>query len=72
LDFHVASIYELLKISIQVRIFPLLKLDCQPSPYLEPIVANFASNGFDVEVLQVNYEFQKGGDLMLKITKAEI
>jgi len=32
LDFHIASIHELLRISPEVRIFPLLKLDGSPSP----------------------------------------
>jgi SAM-dependent methyltransferase len=70
LAFHIASIYELLKISTEVRIFPLLALDCQPSPYLETVVQELTSNGFHVQIQSVKYEFQKGGDRMLKIVKA--
>lgn len=67
LDFHIASIHELLRISPEVRIFPLLKLDCELSPYIEPVIETFSSQGFDVKVEPVAYEFQKGGNQMLKI-----
>jgi SAM-dependent methyltransferase len=69
LDFHIASIHELLRISLEVRIFPLLKLDCEPSPYLESVIENLSSQQFDVKVQPVPYEFQKGGNQMLKINK---
>ncbi len=72
LDFHIASIHKLLKISSEVLIFPLLQLDCQPSPYLEPVIHEFLSHGFNVQVQQVNYEFQKGGDRMLKIDRQSV
>jgi hypothetical protein len=67
LDFHIASIHELLRISPEVRIFPLLKLDCELSPYIESVIQTFSSQGFDVKVQPVAYEFQKGGNHMLKI-----
>ena len=69
LDFHIASIHELLRISQEVRIFPLLKLDCELSPYLEPVTQDLSSKGFNVQVQLVAYEFQKGGNQMLKITQ---
>jgi hypothetical protein len=67
LDFHLASIYELLKVSTQLRIFPLLSLDCQPSSYLEPVIQSLVQNGFDPQIHTVPYEFQQGGNQMLKI-----
>jgi hypothetical protein len=69
LDFHLTSIERLLETCAQVRIFPLLKLDCTPSPYLEPVIQKFSKNGFNVRVQAVDYEFQKGGNQMLKIEK---
>jgi hypothetical protein len=71
LDFHLASISELLKVSSEVRIFPLLTLDCQPSPYLEPVMQELERNGYDVEIQAVKYEFQQGGDRMLRISAGE-
>ncbi|MBD2196292.1 MULTISPECIES: SAM-dependent methyltransferase [Calothrix] len=69
LDFHLASIDSLLKISPEVRIFPLLKLNCEISPYLKPVIQRFSNQGFDVQVQPVAYEFQKGGNQMLIIRK---
>jgi len=69
LDFHIASIHSLLRISREVRVFPLLKLDCKVSPYIEPIIQTFSSQGFKVKVQPVAYEFQKGGNEMLKINR---
>jgi len=67
LDFHVASIDELLRIAPEVRIFPLLKLDGQPSPYLDRVVEKLSNKEFEVQIQSVAYEFQKGGNQMLMI-----
>ncbi len=72
LDFHIASIYELLRISPEVRIFPLLKLDCSPSPYVEPVMQELGGKGFNVQVQPVAYEFQKGGNQMLKLNRSAV
>lgn len=69
LDLHIASIHELLRIAPEVRIFPLLKLDCEPSPYLEPVRQELGAAGFRVQVQSVAYEFQKGGNQMLRISR---
>lgn len=68
-EFHRAAIAELCRAASEVRIFPLLALDCQPSPHVEPIQAYFADNGFKVEIVPVPYEFQRGGNQMMKIAK---
>ena len=67
LDFHLASIHELLRVATEVRIFPLLRLDGEPSSYLESILEDLSNQGFNTQVLSVDYEFQKGGNQMLKI-----
>jgi hypothetical protein len=69
LDFHVALIYELLRIAPEVRIFPLLKLDGEPSPYLELILEDLSNQGYRAQVQSVAYEFQKGGNQMLRISR---
>jgi hypothetical protein len=68
LDFHLASIRELLRVSSEVRIFPLLKLDGDVSPSLEVVIKEFENNGFKLNIESVGYEFQKGGNQMLKIS----
>jgi hypothetical protein len=71
-EFHRASILELCRVAREVRIFPLLALDCRLSPYVEPIRAALSAAGFVVEVAPVPYEFQRGGDHMMKIEKRNI
>lgn len=68
-DFHKNSIYELLRIAPDVRIFPLLKLDGETSPYLDLAIADLASKGYRTQIQTVAYEFQKGGNQMLKISR---
>ncbi len=69
LDFHLASISELLRVAAEVRIFPLLQLDCNPSEYVDPVIEKFTQAGCAVEIRAVKYEFQQGGDRMLVIKK---
>jgi len=53
----------------EVRIFPLLKLGSEPSPYVEPVIKNVEAMGYKAEIVRVKYEFQQGGNNMLKIHK---
>lgn len=66
-NFHVESIKEMLRVSREVRIFPLLTLMLKPSPYLDFIVTEFSNMGYSVSMVEVPYEFQKGGSKMLVI-----
>jgi hypothetical protein len=71
LDFHLVSIERLLGVCSEVRIFPILKLDCTPSAYVEAVVQNFSNSRFNVQIQTVDYEFQKGGNQMMKIKKIQ-
>ena len=66
-DFHRDSIRELCRVAREVRIFPLMGLDCELSPHVEPIREHFVDAGYEVEIRLVPYEFQKGGNRMMKI-----
>ena len=68
--FHLASMRELCRVAREVRVFPLLALGGQPSPHLEPVTAALASAGFDARVEGVPYEFQRGGNQMLRVARA--
>jgi uncharacterized protein (DUF952 family) len=63
--FHVESIAELCRVAREVRIFPLLALDGQVSPHLDPAAAALRERGFGVERCRVAYEFQRGANEML-------
>lgn len=67
LELHHQSIEKLLSVCQEVRIFPLLKLDCTPSPHLQPVIERLVAQGFDTAIEAVEYEFQKGGNQMLRI-----
>lgn len=67
LEFHIDALREMLRVAHEVRVFPLLDLKCQESAHLKPVQAYFAKQGFTVEICPVNYEFQVGGNKMLRI-----
>ncbi|MDI9257907.1 hypothetical protein [Flavobacterium sedimenticola] len=68
LDFHLKSISEMLRICKEIRIFPLLNLNGHESEVLKEIIAYFESD-FEINIHKVDYEFQKGGNRLLKITR---
>ncbi len=67
LEFHQTAIQSLLNVAAEVRIFPLLTLSRERSPYLKPIVESLTQNGYNTEIITVDYEFQKGANQMLRI-----
>lgn len=67
LELHRESIRQLCRVADDVRIFPLIDLNLKPSPYLLPIVQSLEKDGFTVSIEPVPYEFQRGGNKMLKV-----
>jgi hypothetical protein len=68
--FHLAAIRELCRVAEEVRIFPLLELGSVPSRHLPALTASLTELGFRVDRVPVPYEFQKGGNEMMRITCA--
>lgn len=66
-QFHYASIKELLRVSADVRIFPLQTLNGQLSPYVTPVIEALTKESIRVERVPVTYEFQRGANEMLRI-----
>jgi hypothetical protein len=67
LDFHLQSLVEMLRVAKEVRIFPLLDFNANESPYVDAIMNLLSQKGYSVKQVKVNYEFQKGGNIMLVI-----
>jgi hypothetical protein len=65
--FHRNAVLEMLRVSQEVRIFPLLTLMLERSPHLDPLMVELRQAGYQVKVVQVAYELQKGGNEMLVI-----
>jgi hypothetical protein len=68
-EFHRAAAGELLRVAHEARIFPLLTLGGEESPLVGPITDHLTRRGVRVEVVPVPYEFQRGGNRMLRLTK---
>ena len=68
LEFHLNSIKELCRVAQEVRIFPLLNVSGEQSNLLLPVIENLQRSGYKAETQRVNYEFQKGGNQLLKVS----
>jgi hypothetical protein len=67
--FHFLAVREMSRIASEIRIFPLLALGGARSRYVEPIVQVFTHLGFRVTIERVAYEFQRGGNEMMRIRR---
>lgn len=67
-DFHVASIRELCRVADEVRVFPLLELGAKRSRHLQGVVDRLSIRGYSATICPVSYQFQRGGNQMMKIT----
>ena len=47
-----------------------MKLENTLSPHLETVMDHFRTKGCEAAVVKTGYEFQKGANEMLRITKA--
>ena len=66
---HLESMREMCRVASEVRVFPLLALGSQPSPLVPVVTADLQSSGFDVQILPVPYEFQRGGNQMMRVSR---
>ncbi|PPS42204.1 SAM-dependent methyltransferase [Chroococcidiopsis sp. TS-821] len=70
LEFHLQSVLELCRVAKEVRIFPLLvNFSNDVSPWVEPVMNHLQNQGYTTEIKQVAYEFQKGGNQLLRVYK---
>ncbi len=67
-DQHTAYIAEMMRVGAEARIFPLLDLDGEPSRHVDPVRLALEKRGFETAIQRVDYEFQKGGHSMLRVT----
>jgi hypothetical protein len=66
-DFHVASILDLVRTAGEVRVLPLLELGSTRSRHLDRVIEELRERGLSAAVAPVPYEFQRGGNEMLVI-----
>lgn len=70
LEFHLRSLEELCRVSNEVRIFPLLDVNANRSIYVDRVIEFLRTEKRDVNEVKVAYEFQKGGNMMLRVVKS--
>ncbi|MEH2026194.1 SAM-dependent methyltransferase [Nostoc sp.] len=67
-EFHLASIMEMCRVAKQTRIFPLLSTSGKLSSLVQPVINELKKQGYTVEIKEVAYEFQKGGNKLLQVS----
>ena len=68
-EFHRKSVYEMLRIAGEVRIFPLLDLSLKRSTYIDPLMEELKRDGYRTGIRKVEYEMQRGGNEMIVIKR---
>jgi hypothetical protein len=67
--FHRSAIREMSRVAAEIRIFPLLALGARRSPYVDWVANEFTNQGFTVSIEDVPYQFQRGGNQMMRILR---
>jgi hypothetical protein len=69
-DGHLAAVGELCRVAHEVRIFPLFDMFAgRKSPHLDAVLGHLQAKGWTVDVVTVEYEFQRGANQMLRISR---
>lgn len=69
-EFHEESVLEMCRVAREVRIFPLLALGGKRSSYVELVARMLDERGYAVSIERVSYEFQRGGNQMMRIRRS--
>ena len=67
LQFHLDSLKELCRVAEEVRIFPLHEQGARPSRHLRRVVDACQGSGLKPQIVEVDYEFQKGANRYLRL-----
>ena len=67
LDFHLQCVNEMCRVAKEVRIFPLLNSLGKQSELLPQLIEKLQNEQYDLEIRNVGYEFQRGGNAMLRV-----
>ncbi len=70
-EYHISRIKELARVAKDVRIFPLVDANGEPSSLLGPIIMGLYQDNFRVEVKDVAYYLQHRGNAMLRVWAGE-
>ena len=65
-EFHCQAMLEMCRVAGEVRVFPILAHSGQPSPHIQSVCDHLERHGYSVILQSVDYEFQRGGNKMLR------
>ena len=68
-EFHAEAVKEMCRVAREARIFPLLDMRGRRSRHLAGLIDHLRSRGLAANVERVDYEFQRGGNEMLRVTR---
>lgn len=68
-EVHRAALRELCRVAGEVRVFPLIALSGEPSPFVDSCVRDLRAAGHQVSIETVPYEFQRGANEMLRVVR---
>ncbi|RUQ89210.1 class I SAM-dependent methyltransferase [Legionella septentrionalis] len=66
-EFHLRILRELARVAKEVRVFPLIDRQGQPSSFLGPVLLGLQKDNYGVEVCEVPYRLQRQGNAMLRV-----
>jgi len=66
-DFHVSAALEMCRVAAEVRIFPLVALGSVQSAHVAAVTDRLRQAGHEVRIEKVDYEFQRGGNEMMRV-----
>jgi len=69
--FHRAALREMCRVAAEVRVFPLVTLEGSRSPFVDACASDLIASGAELTIERVPYEFQRGGNEMLRVTRRE-
>lgn len=68
-NFHLSAVEEMIRVSSnEVRIYPLVKNKGKKSIFVDKLIKTL-SKDLEIEIVEVDYQFRRGGNEMLRITK---
>lgn len=70
-DFHVSAALEMCRVAAEVRIFPLVALGSVRSAHVAAVTDRLRLAGHEVRIEKVDYEFQRGGNEMMRVKNHE-
>ncbi|SFS42329.1 hypothetical protein SAMN04488601_101525 [Paenibacillus sp. 453mf] len=70
MQFHLDTLQEMMRVAgEEIRVYPIVQLDGRRYPFLEDIHSYVRREGWTSELVNVNYEFQRGANQMLRLRK---